>query len=243
MALAFLVLLPLGGVALAKEPIGVTITGPGLDGPIEISGVLVGPIEISGVVEADSNSEFSEFVEAIGFFDLLFGSNGQPLPEEIEPAPRGPVYVVTWDMGVEIPTEVYPLAPGGPLVHLEPGLYRSEAGNSYRSFGVRGGWFRADPVLLDLLAGFGVPVDKIAVPEGPASKLETESVAEPLPILKPPESKAEPESFAQPLPIPEADTPGSTVPIGGALAGVGLVVAGAAAIWVMGKRPRPAGTQ
>lgn len=151
--------LALGGTVLAKGPTGLTIDGPGLGESIEIR----------GVSESCRSGVCTELLEAVGFFQLVFDVKGEnQATPAIDRIPEGPVYVLTWDMGVDIPMDVYPFADGGPLVHIAPGLYEERAHS--QSFEVPGGWFRADAVLLDLLSAYGVHLNETAIPSILASR-------------------------------------------------------------------------
>jgi len=139
----------IGGSAWAKGPVTAVIEGPGIDGPILVSGVFDGT----------NDAPIARLADAMGLDELLFGVDGQALPQEMEQPATGPVYQVTWTWfnGAVIPVELYPAAEGGPLVHLTAGLYRSENGNV--GFGVRGGWYRADDDLVQMLDELGVPLE------------------------------------------------------------------------------------
>lgn len=153
LVLAVLFSLAFSGTALAKGPTGVSIAGPDLDEPIEVR----------GVSESCESGVCGDLLRAVGFFHLVFGVDEGTSPRsDIGRTPGGPVYSLVWDMGVAIPMDLYPFAEGGPLVYIAPGLYE-EAAHS-QSFEVPGRWFRADPVVLDLMSAYGVPLDQIPAP-------------------------------------------------------------------------------
>lgn len=144
-----LLLLAIAGPAWAKGPEGASITGPGISDPIVIE----------GVGEFSNGSEFSQFVEATGFWNLVFGadSTGSRFGE-VTTAPStedlGPSYIITWHLlDNRIPARVYPEAEGGPLVHLESGIPLVDFDTE-----TLGGWFAAQPILLKLMSNYGVPV-------------------------------------------------------------------------------------
>ncbi len=219
-----------------KGVTSVTISGPGLDKPIEMA----------DGVKGNQISDLARFLEATGFSELVFGSDGVGLPTEIKHAPVGPSYLVTVDGIAEIPMEVYPYAEHGPLVYVEPGLYPADYGEG---FGARGGWFSADPELFEIMVGFGVPLDtKIKVPAAVSSKLESKEAAEIVSIpakspfdpgLKTP-AKLGSETPANLIAITETEVPGSGLPLGRVLVGIGLVSVVAAIAWVGVRRPHRA---
>lgn len=131
----------LAGVALAKGPVEVTITGPGMDEPLEV------------ISEA--------LAEQSGLYVLLFGQSGEALPAKVLYEPSGATYDLTWHWydGTPLPATLYPFVWGGPLVYMEPGLYVSDSGQS--GVGARGGWFQADPSLIDSLSYLGIPINSV----------------------------------------------------------------------------------
>ncbi len=143
-----------GGTAWAKGPMTAVIAGPGIDEPIVVSGTFDGT----------GDAPIARLADAMGLDPLFVGIDGHALPQEMAQAPTGPTYRVswTWFNGSVIPLEIYPAAEGGPLVHAEPGLYRSEDGDA--GFGIRGGWYRADDELLDVLDELGVPLERRGAP-------------------------------------------------------------------------------
>ncbi|MGH2641795.1 MAG: hypothetical protein ACRDGO_08870 [Actinomycetota bacterium] len=131
--------------ALAKGPESVTLTGPGIDGPIELDTTSPGLLG-----------------RAMGQTGLWWSARGdRPLPlREPPPEDLGPGYTLTWILYGEpgerteertIRQLIYPFARGGVVVHTpRQGSIRSEAEGA--------GWFEA-PALQETLAGLGVPVD------------------------------------------------------------------------------------
>jgi hypothetical protein len=142
LALAMLVM----GPAWAKGPTGATITGPGIDEPIELEG--------DGELQA--GSEFSRFVETAGFWQLVYDveppvlAGGQVLSDP--PADLGARYTITWHLGGDsVATDLYPEAAGGPVLHLA--AQRLE----FMDHDAREQWFAAAPALLTMLDDYGVP--------------------------------------------------------------------------------------
>lgn len=133
--------------AWAKGVSRASIEGPGLAEPIVIE-------------QTDGKGDLSRLLEASGFWQLLFGGEewkGGPLAAQPPTGDLGPVYRVTWYLGDDpypAASDIYPLATGGPLVHVEEG----KSGSKFGVDTIPGGWFAPDPILVDLLAGYSVPM-------------------------------------------------------------------------------------
>lgn len=144
------IVVAIGGTALAKGPASATITGPGIDQPIE-------------VIDADYfDSDYSDHVkELMQQTGLWFGaSGGTRIPAE--PAgDLGPAYTLTWinSSGARGSVEertirqlLYLHAEGGPVIHTPPQVGLEGWGPDVI------GWFTAPDGLRDTLAALGVPV-------------------------------------------------------------------------------------
>jgi hypothetical protein len=216
--LVVIVALLAAGPAWAKGPSGATIEGPGLDEPIVIAG--------SG--ERGAPGEFSRFVEAAGFWQLVFGAVGgrAGVIEEPTTADLGPVYVLTWRLGMtEVPAQVYPYASGGPLVRVEPSQMIVDFGTS-----TTGGWFLADPALADLMNGYGVPTMAVlAGSDGPVQEVASTLAAEPAPASR------------EPVDEPASVSPSRVGSVQVVTVLALAVVLGAGIVWAMGRRPRRIG--
>jgi hypothetical protein len=141
----------LAAPAWAKGAESATITGPGLDKPIEIH--LGGPGS-----EDDGVPSYVE-VAFITLADPYFaGHPDVPLPSDPPTDDLGSRYRLTWLMArphdadpadYTIEQDVYPDASGGrrPLIYTRPGRYIGA-----------GGWYRTPEALRDTLAVMGVPV-------------------------------------------------------------------------------------
>ncbi|MFQ5966658.1 MAG: hypothetical protein ACE5MI_03485 [Acidimicrobiia bacterium] len=208
-----LLLSAMAGVAWAKGPEGATITGPGIGEPIVIGG--------SG--EFSNGSEFSKFIEATGFWHLVFGAEGirSEMGETVAAPPStdlGPAYVVTWHLlRNRIEANVYPRADGGPLIFVEPGITIEDFETE-----TVGGWFAAEPTLLDLMASYGVPV----IGASTAIPVETEPKGAP---------RDAPAAEATEFAVPDASAPAfPRLPV------IILIVAasGAGVWWATRRRPR-----
>jgi hypothetical protein len=139
----------LAGPAWAKGIESATISGPGLDHPLDVT---------------PPNGDGGTLATLTGFWDVM---PDQPRPptftEQEPPGQLGPRYTITWRLmtGPEETTairqDLYPDAAGGPLVHTAAGQRIFEGATV-------GGWYAAPPELRDLLGSLGVP----AADTGPA---------------------------------------------------------------------------
>ncbi len=146
--LAAVVLLAAPGAAHAKGARGATISGPGLDQPIDLD------MEVRG-----QSSTLWKLAEGTRLLETVFLDPARS--SFLTPAPPagdlGPSYVVEHefygpegDRDLVIRQHLYPYATGGPVVSTPAGqtLYGSPAGS---------GWFRADDTLLARLVAVGLP--------------------------------------------------------------------------------------
>jgi hypothetical protein len=130
------------GPASAKGIQSATISGPGLDDPIDVS---------------PSDGDGGRLSDLTGFWDVM---PGQPRPptfsEQAPPGQLGPRYTITWRLmtGPEevtpIRQDLYPYAADGPLVH-------TAAGQPIFDTATAGGWYAAPFALRDTLRALGVP--------------------------------------------------------------------------------------
>ena len=135
--------------AVAKGPESATITGPGIDQPIE----LLGTIEMDSVVQ---------LMEQTG----LWYDTGTPIPSKEPVGELGPSYTLTWinsgppSLSAEERTiyqEIYLDAENGPLIHTPPQ-------ESLQGWGAGViGWFVAPSELKDTLTELGVPISASSV--------------------------------------------------------------------------------
>jgi hypothetical protein len=131
------------GPALAKGIQSATLSGPGLDHPMDVT---------------PPNGDGGRLSDLTGFWDVM---PGQPRPPTFtEQAPTGqlgPRYTITWrlmtgpDETTAIRQDLYPDAAAGPLVH-------TSAGQPIFDGTTVGGWYAAPVALRDMLQEFGVPV-------------------------------------------------------------------------------------
>jgi hypothetical protein len=134
------VVLVLAGPAWAKGLQSATITGPGLEEPIDV---------------ADPDN--SKLPALTGFWEVMPGQPAPPgLVEQAPTKQRGPRYRLTWrlmtdaDDTIAIRQDLYPDAAGGPLVH-------TAAGQPIFDAATPGGWYAAPLTLRDMLQSLGVP--------------------------------------------------------------------------------------
>src|SRR5262245_6235387 len=130
------------GPAWAKGIESASITGPGLDHPLD----------------ATPPGDGGRLATLTGVWDVM---PGQPRPptfsEQAPPGTLGPRYTITWRLmtGPEETTairqDLYPDAAGGPLVH-------TAAGQPIFEGTTVGGWYAAPLGLRDVLGSLGVPV-------------------------------------------------------------------------------------
>jgi hypothetical protein len=141
------------GPAAAKGaiPESAQMTGPGLDKPITFG---------SGLRSSPPNGGVSILATDTKLFDTLFDGN---LVSPRGGAKLGPRYTITWRMRQEfqpghktfdLRSDLYPYAPGGPLVHTFGGQKVNDGGGG---FVLQGGWAAANPVLIDNLRAWGLP--------------------------------------------------------------------------------------
>ena len=134
-----------GSPAEAKGPSELMITGAGVDRPI--------------VVEDDSLT-WSRIVDASAFFDATLSTNtfGGTAFAKVRTGPvltdLGPrlrlTWTVYWDTAHHLVQDLYPDAPGGPLLY-------TPAGQALYDQTTAGGWYRASSRLVDALEAAGVP--------------------------------------------------------------------------------------
>jgi hypothetical protein len=131
-------------VASAKGPSEASIEGPGLSGPLALSGY-----EGSGTLGA--------FLQSGGFFPSVFRHSPDPMRETRPQAVLGPKYVVTYLMTGPsreedvVSQDVYPYAKPGPVTYTAPGQ------RFWGTDATRGGWFVGLPGLKDTLVQAGLP--------------------------------------------------------------------------------------
>jgi hypothetical protein len=146
--------------ALAKGPAQARITGPGL----------ARAVVVSGNGEPGQQGRLASLADQTGLFTVMFGASasasiGGPAPARLHAPPPatslGPRYTLVYTVpGVTPPPgqqfgrvrqDLYPRAPGGPLIYTPPGQ---------QGFGgplTVTGWLRGSPQLTRTLAQIGIP--------------------------------------------------------------------------------------
>jgi hypothetical protein len=163
-ALASAAALALAGPASAKGIQSATITGPGLDEPIDVP---------------PSEGDGGRLAALTAVWEVM---PGQPQPPGLsQQAPTGQLgrrYTVTWrlmtgpDETTAIRQDVYPDAAGGPLVH-------TAAGQPIFDGTTVGGWYEAPSGLRDMLRALGVPPAGTALVEPSAATPSAELAPSP----------------------------------------------------------------
>jgi hypothetical protein len=126
--------------ASAKGPESATITGPGLDDPIELS---IGNDGFNGL--------------DTGVWNALPDSGSAPLVAKAPPGDLGDRYVITWQMMINedettpLRQELYLDAEGGAVAY-------TPAGQPFFDVKTVAGWYRVPPSTVDAFAELGVPV-------------------------------------------------------------------------------------
>jgi hypothetical protein len=141
-AVALALVVALAGPAQAKGIQSATITGPGLDEPIDFS---------------PPDGDGGDLAALTAVWEAM---PGQPrtsaLMDEAPTRQLGPQYRITWrfligpDDVTTIRQDLYPYADGGPLVH-------TPAGQPIFDQSTSGGWREAPVALRDRLRALGVP--------------------------------------------------------------------------------------
>jgi hypothetical protein len=148
---ALALVVALAGPAQAKGIESATITGPGLDEPIDVT---------------HRNNDLASLT---AFWGVMPGQPQPPTLTDRAPTQQlGPRYSLTWrltthvDETVAIRQDVYPDAEGGPVVH-------TAAGQPIFDAGTVGGWYAAPVALRDLLSALGVSLTNDTPAAGPSA--------------------------------------------------------------------------
>jgi hypothetical protein len=137
------------GPAWGKGPESVTITGPGLDRPIEI--------QLSGPGSQQDDTPPYLVVALTELADPYYAGSEVELSAGPPPRPLKDRYTLTWHMSrppdadpadYTVVQDLYPDAFTMPVIHTRPGPYLGDSG----------GWYDAPSALRDTLGALGVPV-------------------------------------------------------------------------------------
>lgn len=142
------------GIALGKGPESVTLTGPGIDSPVDLMDAVDWPIS------CDNSCPPDPMVQLMEQSGLWYATGDLPVAIDQPPARLGPQHVLTW-IRSGAPGEttdsrtirqfLYLQAPNGPLVHTPDQESLQDWGSGVT------GWFRASEDLADTLASLGAP--------------------------------------------------------------------------------------
>jgi hypothetical protein len=150
LALALALLIP--AAAAAKGPASGTVAGPGLDGPVQLT----------GLGEPGSVGTLGRVVEQGGLFAALGGSEWGSLRDERPAGELGPRYIATFVMRDQasrtVRQHLYPYA--RPL----PVTYTPQDQKPFGTTAMGGGWYVADARLLETLVEAGLPRGAPATP-------------------------------------------------------------------------------
>lgn len=143
------------GIAFGKGPESVTLTGPGIDSPVELMDVVDWPIS------CDNGCPPDPMVRLMEQSGRWYATGDLPIAIDEPEGDLGPRHVLTWIRGgfADEPVEertihqfIYLQADDGPVIHTpeQEGLVDWGSGIV--------GWFRASDDLPETLASLGAPI-------------------------------------------------------------------------------------
>ena len=144
---ALAVALALPAAAAAKGPDRATISGPGLDGAVPIT----------GQGESGTGTPLGDVVQYSAWFGAVWGAQPNPRLKQRPAGDLGPRYTVIYRVPGPAPKPdrivqyVYPYAKTGVVAYMPSGQ------RFWVSQRTRGGWFRAEPQLKATLVRLGLP--------------------------------------------------------------------------------------
>jgi len=144
-ALAAALALPAG--AAAKGPSSATMSGPGIQGVIPIS----------GEGENGPGTPLGDLVTYGAYFPLVFGQSPDPTLRSRPKGDLGPVYTIRLVVPAgnsqrhTLVQLLYPFARGGPVTYMRAGQLVWDGQTTY------GGWYRAPGQLTQSLVKVGLP--------------------------------------------------------------------------------------
>ena len=142
---AALLALVLPALAAAKGPVSASISGPGLQSPLRVSGDGEGPGTALGTLATSS-----------GFFAQMFGQTPDPTFTTRPKRALGPRYKVVYlvpggsDIQSRVVQWIYPYARPVALTHMKANQLFWETEHTH------GGWYRATPALKTMLVRAGL---------------------------------------------------------------------------------------
>jgi hypothetical protein len=143
---ALVVALVLPAIAAAKGPSGASISGPGLDRTLTISG------DGEGL-----GTQLGNLAMRSGFFAQMFGQTPDPTLRTRPAGTLGPRYTVTYtvpgpnDVASHVVQRVYPFAKPVALTYMKPNQLFWDTNRTH------GGWFKASVALKRIMIRAGVP--------------------------------------------------------------------------------------
>lgn len=155
LVLAALAALVLPATALAKGPDEATITGPGLDKAITVTG------------PEEDGSPLMAFAEATGLFPAAFGQQPDPMLPGRPKGDLGPRYTIEYNvpggdgMSWTLKQDLYPYALPSAVTYMK-------AGQEIFDMTTQGGWW-TDASLKDQLVALGLPKTAAAAEDASAS--------------------------------------------------------------------------
>ena len=147
LAAALVGALVLPTLAAAKGPVSASISGPGLDRSLAITGDGEGPGTALGTLTAAS-----------GFFAQVFGQSPDPMLDRPPGGDLGPRYTIIYvvpgpnSVASRVVQFFYPNATPVPLTYMKPGQ------TYWGTRKTQGGWYRASTALTQALVAAGLPV-------------------------------------------------------------------------------------
>jgi hypothetical protein len=138
--------------AAAKGPDAATLSGPGIDGSLPVT----------GAGEGGPGTPLGDLVQYGGFFPQMFGESPDPTTRARPAGELGPRYSVVYSVpgpnGRDaIRQDLYPYATPAPVSYIRPGISFWDGQRTH------GGWYAADPALLGSLTKIGLPASPPAV--------------------------------------------------------------------------------
>jgi LPXTG-motif cell wall-anchored protein len=146
-AAALAAALALPAAAAAKGPSSATMSGPGIEGAIPIT----------GEGENGPGTPLGDLVSYGGYFPLVFGQVPDPTVRHRPQGPLGPSYTIRfvvpggYGQRHTIVELLYPFATGGAVGYMRPGQVVWDGQATY------GGWYRAPVQLKQSLVRAGLP--------------------------------------------------------------------------------------
>jgi hypothetical protein len=139
--------LVLAGTAAAKGPESASLSGPGLDGSLRIT----------GQGEMGTGTPLGSVVDLGGFFAQMYGQAPDPTTRARPHATFGPRYLITYvvpgpnRIKSRVVQVVYPYAKPAPLTYMKTGQH------FWGTRRTHGGWFTASADLTRVLIKVGLP--------------------------------------------------------------------------------------